>query len=140
LKAEILLQLGRLVEAEATIEQAWASDGYLNPTHYAWYFVKLGEEHRARTILAKANLTEETAFDYARTYLALGELEKGFKALRFSAANMDSRLISSLMVSEEWDPFRQDPRFAEIIASIESRITHTERYLEESGKAVSASP
>ena len=59
-------------------------------------------------------------------YLALGNIDKTFTLIKAGIENHDLFLIDSLIVAEWWDPIRDDPRFDEMLALLDSKATHTE--------------
>jgi TolB-like protein len=124
-----LLALGRVEEARPLIDEAWRLDGSINPERYVFYFAQIGETGKARDILSDSRYDLTHHFYLALGYLALGDIDKTFTSIKAGIDDHDRFLIGSLIVAEWWDPIRDDPRFDEMLALLDSKVTHTEQYL-----------
>ena len=62
-------------------------------------------------------------------YLALGEIDNTFKATEAAIENHNVYLIRSLRTAEWWDEIRDDPRFDDMLELLDSKVTHTQTYL-----------
>ena len=51
--------------------------------------------------------------------------------MRAGIENRDGGLIFSLRLAAWWDPIRDDPRFNEMLALLDAKVTHTEQYLKD---------
>ena len=68
-------------------------------------------------------------YQVAIGHLALGDIDATFKSVQEGIDNHRPSLIESLPVDQLWDPIRDDPRFGEMLALLDSKVTHTEQYL-----------
>jgi tetratricopeptide (TPR) repeat protein len=123
-----LVMLDRASEAKPLIAQAWQLDGAAHPENFAFLYAKTGETARARQILADAK-DSEAQFAIAAGYLALGEIDRVFAALRAGIEERRGAVIDSVGRGELFDQIRGDPRFDELIRLLESKVTHTAQYL-----------
>ena len=124
-----LLALGRVEEARPLIDEAWRLDGSINPERYVFYFAQIGETGKARDILSDSRYDIRKHSNLAWGYLALGDIDKTFTSIKAGIEDHNHTLINGLIVAELWDPIRDDPRFDEMLALLDSRVTHTEQYL-----------
>jgi TolB-like protein/Flp pilus assembly protein TadD len=120
-----LVQLGRIAEARPLVEEGWKAEGESFPEIYFWLLAAIGEEARARQVLADI----APRLGLSSGYLALGDLDNTFRALRAEVENHDFHTISHLRAGRWWDEIRGDPRFDAVLALLESHETHTEKYL-----------
>jgi hypothetical protein len=123
-----LLMLGRVEEARPLIDEAWRLNGSINPELYVFYFAQIGETGKARDILSDSHYDLTHHFYLALGYLALGDIDKTFTSIKAGIDDHDRFLVASLIVAQWWDPIRDDPRFDEMLALLDSKVTHTQQY------------
>ncbi|HIL99189.1 MAG: hypothetical protein ABGY96_00215 [bacterium] len=58
-------------------------------------------------------------------------MDNTFREIEAGIENHDSILLITLLVSDLWDPIRGDPRFDEMLELMDSKVTHTEQYLQD---------
>ena len=126
-----LLTLGRVEEARPLIDDAWHLDGHISPERYIYAFAMIGETSKARDILADSRYELTDHFFLALGHLALGDIDKTFTAIEAGIEEHNPFLISSMTLAECWDPIRDDPRFNEMLALLDAKVTHTEQYLKD---------
>ena len=126
-----LLTLGRVEEARPLIDDAWHLDGHISPERYIYAFAMIGETAKARDILADSRYELTDHFFLALGHLALGDIDKTFTAIEAGIENHNVYLLHTLIVAEHWDPIRDDPRFDEMLALLDAKVTHTEQYLKD---------
>ncbi len=127
----ILVMLDRIEEAIPYIDQGWELDRNFNPERYIYLFAKTGEVEKAKSILIDQHYIPTNHFFLAMGYLALGDINNTFNEIEAGIENHDSLLVQTLLVADEWDPIRDDPRFGEMLELLDSKVTHTEQYLSE---------
>ena len=124
-----LINLGRVEEAKPLLAEAWDLDGRLRPEAYISALVRIGEKERAERILADSQSAAH--YSIARGYLALGDIDNTFKAIEAGIENQHYLMIESLRTAEWWHQIRDDPRFDDMLRLLDSKETHTERYLQD---------
>ncbi len=124
-----LIRLGRVEEAKPFIEEGWNLDGRTSPESYIVLFVNIGEIEKAREILTDSHFDHVDHFELAMGYLALGDSDNTFESIRAGIENQNAWLFESLLVAEWWNPIRDDPRFADMLDLLDSKVTHTQTYL-----------
>ncbi len=123
-----LVQLGRAEEAKPFVEEGWNLERSTSPESYISLFTYVGEIAKARKIL-------DTRFDrvnhyfLAMGYFALEDFDNTFRCIQAGIEDHDQHLLESLIVAEWWNPIRDDPRFAEMLELLDSKVTHTEQYM-----------
>ena len=126
-----LLTLGNVEEAKPWIDEAWRLNGHISPERYIYAFAMIGETAKARGILADSRYELTHHFFLVLGHLALGDIDKTFTAIEAGIEEHDRMLIESMPVAAWWDPIRDDPRFDEMLALLDSKVTHTEQYLKD---------
>ena len=101
----------------------------MHPEKYISLFARIGERERARQILNDPQYDLVNDYYVARGYLALGEIDNTFKAMEAAIENHHVFLIESLRTAEWWDEIRDDPRFDDMLELLDSKVTHTQTYL-----------
>jgi TolB-like protein/DNA-binding winged helix-turn-helix (wHTH) protein/Tfp pilus assembly protein PilF len=131
LRARALIGLDRQIEARAAVEQAWLLAGTKVPSKFAPLYVLLGETARARKILQDATPENRTRGDFVETYLLLGDLPSAFAMLRAAIEDHDPSVLDIIRTRDPgpYDAIRDDPRFVELLQLLESKETHTAKYL-----------
>jgi len=129
IQATALINLGRTEEAKPLLAEAWDLDGSLHPEAFISGFALIGEKKRAEGILA--NSQSQNKHIPADGYMAVGDLDNTFKAIRTGIENQDEFLLDGLRTAEVWDKIRGDSRFDELIQLQDSKEIHTEQYLED---------
>jgi len=124
-----LIKLGQIEEAKAFIEEGWSLDGITFPERYIALFTLIGEPDRAKAVLSNLDSDAIDNFYLALGYVALRDRDKAFGSIRAGIVNHNRLLLASLIVAEWWDPLRDDPRFDELLAILDAKVTHTEQYL-----------
>jgi len=83
---------------------------------------RAGRKGDARAILHRMidPKSGKQAFDIARTYLALGDLDRGFEWLRTSVDKKETG-ARFLKVDPNFDDVRSDPRFQALVARLNIR-------------------
>ena len=61
----------------------------------------------------------------ATAYLAMNDFDNTFKAIETAIDDHDVGTIDSLRIAERWDPIR----FDDILALLDSKEIHTDKYL-----------
>ena len=126
--SKALILLNRANEAKPLIEEAWSLAGVYSPQLFPWVFIQTDQEDRAIQILDSM-----TSVDYplevAMGYFALDQSDNAFKTIESGIESQDNDIINSLRVGKFWDPFRKDARFDDMIMLMDSKITHTSRFL-----------
>ncbi len=84
--------------------------------------MKIGEIERARNILGDSRAT-------ANGYLALGDTDNTFKEIQAAIEDRSILFIDSFPTAEWWNPIRDDPRFDDMLELLDSKVTHTQTYL-----------
>ena len=130
-RANALILLGRMEEARPFVDQAWDLDGRVHPEKYLSLFAKIGEREKSERILNDPQYELVDDYYVALGYLALGEIDNTFKRIEAGIENHHVFLIESL-TAEWWDEIRDDPRFDDMLALLDSKVTHTEQYLKDS--------
>ena len=126
-----LLTLGNVEEVKPWIDEAWRLNGHISPERYIYAFAMIGEMAKARDILADSRYELTHHFFLALGHLALGDIDKTFTAIEAGIEEHDRMLIESMPVAAWWDPIRDDPRFNEMLALLDAKVTHTEQYLKD---------
>ncbi len=128
IQAQALIELHRINEALPLIDEAWRLSGSQEPESFAYLFAATGNTGRARRLLAEAEMTANNRLHFARGYLALGEQQRVFDVIRAGIEDHDRTIVEVLLTAEYFDPLREDPRFIELVALLESKTTHTASY------------
>ena len=118
-------------EVKPWIDEAWRLNGHISPERYIYAFAMIGETSKARDILADSRYELSNHFFLALGHLALGDIDKTFTAIEAGIEEHNPFLISSMTLAECWDPIRDDPRFNEMLALLDAKVTHTEQYLKD---------
>ncbi len=113
------------------IDEGWKLDRSETPERYILLFAYLGETDRAIEILSNPRYGLVNNYYLAMGYLALGDIDNTFKSIEAGVENINLYLVARLQVAEWWDPIRDDPRFDEMLELLDSKITHTEQYLQD---------
>jgi len=86
-----------------------------------WVYARAGRTEEARTVLSELHqLARESYVSptfFAMVHAGLGENDRTFELLEIALADRDPGLLY-LRYYPEWDPIRDDPRFAELISRI----------------------
>ena len=129
-QAVSLIVLGKVDEVKLFVEEAWSMNGSTNPEGYVSLFAGIGDIEKARSILTdpRYDLNQSRL---AAGHLALGDVDSAFDSMRAGIENRDGGLIFALRLAAWWDPIRDDPRFNEMLALLDAKVTHTERYLKD---------
>ena len=127
--ARSLVMLGRVEEANPFIEEGWNLDGSTSPESYIALFANIGEIEKSKKILTDELFNLVNHNDLAMGHLALGDIDNTFKSIQAGIEDYDPYLLEGLLVAEWWNPIRDDPRFDEMLELLDSKVTHTERYL-----------
>jgi len=127
--ATSLVMLGRVEEAKPFIEEGWHLDGSTSPDSYIALFANIGEIEKSKKILTDSRFNLVDHYELAKGHLALGDIDNTFNLIQAGIEDHDPYLIESLLVAEWWNPIRDDPRFDEMLELLDSKVTHTERYL-----------
>ena len=78
-RAMAFIMLGRVSEAKRTINESWNLAGREQPELYPFLFARIGEEERAREILANSDQDFASGtYALAMWYLALDEVDGSF--------------------------------------------------------------
>ncbi len=128
MRARALIQLGRQREAEAAVAEAWRLAGTEAPIKFAPLYQLLGEDARARQILAGVTPQNRNRGDFVETYLGWGELDEAFEMMRAAVEDRDESVITRLRMPGLYDPLREDPRFQALLERLESKETPTARF------------
>ena len=130
-RAMAFIMLGRVSEAKRTINESWNLAGRKQPELYPFLFARIGEEERAREILANSDQDFASGkYALAMSYLALEEVDRAFNAIESGIRNHDDLLFDSLRTGVFWNEIREDPRFEEMITLMHSEEIHTDQYLQ----------
>ena len=127
-KAEILLATGKIEEAEAVFEHAWAEGNTRVPELFAASFARLGQQARARDILDWARMTASNRAHFAHGYEVLGEPDRMFAILREGIEDRDRSVLLNMRTDFWSTETRSDPRFTELLdllSSIEQTAKHS---------------
>ena len=119
-RATTLNLLGRTDEARPFVEEALGKSN--RPGKLVWNLVQIGDVDRAAEIAVRSGTT-------ALGYLSLGDVDNCFERLRQAIDAREFITLEHFPRASWWDPVRDDPRFAEMIELLESKVTHTPRYL-----------
>lgn len=131
--SQSLIMLGRVEEARRLIEEAWRLIGSTGAASFFALFAYIGEAGRARDILTDSRYDLRSPCLLAMGHLTLGDIDECFRSINSGIEQHDLSLLDSLIVAEWWDPIRDDPRFDEMLARLDSKVTHTDRYLRDHG-------
>ena len=119
-KGRILAGQGRFDEALAELERADGLKGY-RLQFLGWVYARSGRTEKARTVLGELHQRARESFVsptcFALVHAGLGEYDQTFEWLESALAGRDPGLLY-LRYFPEWDPIRDDPRFAELISRI----------------------
>lgn len=127
--ARALLALERRDGVLATLDEAWDIDGATHPDDYPALYLAAGARERAEEIMARLPLTPRNAAGLARAHLQQGDHERTFEALELAVRDHDTLTLNGLRLSSRWDPIRSDPRFAELMALVDSLSTYTDQFV-----------
>jgi tetratricopeptide (TPR) repeat protein len=129
-QARALLGLGRKDEALAAVDEAWLLAGAKVPSKFAPLYVLLGDSARALKILAGVTPENRNRGDFVETYIMLGDLPSAFAMIREAIEDHDVSVLDRIRVDPgPYAEIRQDPRFVELLRLLESKETHTAKYL-----------
>jgi tetratricopeptide (TPR) repeat protein len=131
-QALALVCLNRAAESEPLIQEAWDLNGLEKPERCAFFFARIGDSERARRALDAAS-DDSGADKYALAVgtLALGDIDAAFEAIKAAIADHDALMFDSLRIAGWWRELRDDPRYSQMVDLLESKETHTERYVQE---------
>ena len=119
-KGRILAGQGRFDEALAELERADGLKGF-RLQFLGWVYARSGRTEKARTVLGELHQRARESFVsptcFALVHAGLGEYDQTFEWLESALAGRDPGLLY-LRYYPEWDPIRDDPRFAELISRI----------------------
>jgi tetratricopeptide (TPR) repeat protein len=127
--AASLIQLGRTEEARPFVDQGWKLDRGASPENYIALFANIGEIEKSKNISKNLRFGLVNYYALATGYLALKDIDHTFKSIHAGIENNDQNLLESILVAEWWNPIRDDPRFSEMLDSLDSKVTHTQTYL-----------
>lgn len=123
-----LIELGRADEAKPFAEEGWKLSKNVRPEIWVYIFARLGETERARKIITDAPYPLNQRM-LAWGHIALGDVDSTFASLRAAVDNQSTTILDGLLVAKLWDPIRDDPRFEQLLRELDSKVTHTEKYL-----------
>ena len=128
-KVDVLLRMNRRAEAQPLLDEAWhAAEGAI-PEQFAHIFARTGQPERARKVLESATVTSTNRRDFALGYESLGEIDSVFRLIHDGILDHDRSIIDVMRINVWSDTVRQDPRYLDMLAMLESEETHTPRYL-----------
>jgi len=123
--AASLIQLGRTEEARPFVDEGWKLDRGASPENYIALFANIGEIEKSNNISKDLRFGLVNHYALATGYLALKDIDHTFKSIHAGIENNDQHLLESILVAEWWNPIRDDPRFSEMLDSLDSKVTHT---------------
>ena len=130
-KVDALLRMDRADDAEPLLDEAWYATQGRNTEQFAQFFVRMGQIERGRTVLESATVTAVNRLHFALGYELLGDIDTVFDLIHDGILDHDPSILE-VMRSDIWsDPVRQDPRFLDMLVLLESKETHTPRYLQD---------
>ncbi|MDA1073171.1 MAG: TIR domain-containing protein [Proteobacteria bacterium] len=124
-----LHMLGQSDLAKPFIYEAWQHEKFSNPESYISLFAFIQEFDKARGILTDPRFDLVDHYQIAMGHLALGNMDGTFRSIHDGIEDHNTRLLESLLVAEWWQPVRDDPRYAQMLELLESKVVHTEQYL-----------
>jgi len=127
--ATSLIQLGRTDEARPFVEEGWKLDRSTSPENYIALFANIGEIEKSKRISTDSRPGIVNHYALATGYLALKDIDHTLKAIHAGIENNDQHLLESMLVAEWWNPIRGDPRFKGMLDMLDSKVTHTQTYL-----------
>jgi len=120
LKARILAAQGKCDEALVVLEDTPIEEP-LRQRFLGWTYGRVGRTEDARAVLIELEHPSGEAYvpptSLALIYAGLDDHDQAFKWLEVALAEGSSRL-TYLKHEPEWDPIRDDPRFAELVNRI----------------------
>lgn len=130
------IQLGNIEEAKVLIDEAWDVDSTSHGEYFIVLYAKTGQEAKARAILSDQKRELSDYGLLALAYLALGEVDNTLKFIELGIEERSSFLAVGLQRGTYWNEIRDDPRFDELLALMESKIIHTERYWQDHDRPI----
>jgi TolB-like protein/DNA-binding winged helix-turn-helix (wHTH) protein/Tfp pilus assembly protein PilF len=128
-KVDALLRINRQEEAIPLLEEAWDETAGENTELFALFFARMGQPERAKNVLETATIGTSNRIGFALGYESLGDIDTVFDLIQDGIQEHD-RSIIVLMRSTVWsDAVLSDPRYLEMMDLLESKETHTPRYL-----------
>jgi len=116
--AAAYLQSGRLAEAKSTIDQMSGRLDFLRVELMALQ----GERDAARRLLADVEARPDAGFiprvRKAAAHLAIGDKDGAFAWLERGVEERDPLLPAGVKFGPEWDPFRGEPRFRNVLRRV----------------------
>jgi DNA-binding winged helix-turn-helix (wHTH) protein/TolB-like protein len=128
-KARALLHLKRHEEAVPLLREAWNSANGEIPEQFAQLFALTGDPERAREILQSATVKSGNRLFFAVGYDSLGDIETTLDLIHDGVVEHDHSIIYLMRADVFSEEVRRHPRFSELLALLESKVTHTARYL-----------
>ncbi|MEM7363369.1 MAG: TIR domain-containing protein [Pseudomonadota bacterium] len=125
-RARILIDVGRLAEAETLVEEAWELTGAEGPERFAALFVLLGQQQRARKALSQSVPSFGKRGDVVSGYVALGELDRAVDIIRDGIEDHDRTILDVIRIDPDWEPLRQQPGFLEMLDLLASKEIRTD--------------
>ena len=126
LKIAMLIELGNLDEAELLMDEAWRLGGKYRPLSMLSFYARTGQDVRVKEILADLQPARADPFELAVGYLALGEHARALESIEAAIVIHHPLILSSLRVSNFWDPLRCEDKFEEILKRVEQMETLTD--------------
>lgn len=130
LETMILVDLNQIEEATMVVDQTWKLKRYSIRLEFFFpMFALIGETEKARAILADPRFEPTDYSSLALGHVTLGNFDDAFVAIETGLKVVDPGFVLRLRTDKGWNPIRDDPRFKLILKHVESKITHTKRYL-----------